>query len=30
MINMELWLPPNQAVDGWKLADIGRLGPGGR
>ena len=30
MINLEFWIPPNAAVMGWKLADLGRLGPGGR
>ena len=32
MINLETWLPSNYNVEGrgWKVKDIGSLGPGGR
>ena len=32
MINLETWLPSNYQVEGrgWKVKDIGPLGPGGR
>ena len=32
MINLETWLPSNYQVEGrgWKVKDVGSLGPGGR
>jgi hypothetical protein len=32
MINLETWLPSNYQIEerGWKVKDIGPLGPGGR